>query len=374
VWILLGAAAVLALVLVTRGATGATASVLGRGALGWRGLARVLENRGIEPVLVDRALEHRDPVLEPPPAPGEHAPPPATLILGFPWQRGGAGWNPAPVLGFVERGGRLVVATSSGGMPGWAEDSLLDGLGVDWESRPRAGALRPLRWWRERRAGDQWPAGPEVPWADPLLTGALGAVARPPAAAAVTALAVDAAGEPVASVFQVGAGEVWLVPSEALANAYLGAPGNAALALALADRLTGPVLVDEYHHGLLSAEAQLAEPAGRAFDAVVLQLGLLWGLAVLAFAWRFGPAWPAPAQRADAHRAFLVGLGALHHRLGHEREAARALVRRAAVYDPVLAPPEQLAGLLERAETAPLLELARELSRSRSHAPPGAPR
>ena len=122
-------------------------------------------------------------------------------------------------------------------------------------------------------------------------------------------------------------------------------------------------MFDEYHHGLLGAEARLAEPAGRAFDAVLAQLGLVWGLAVLAFAWRFGPAWPARAQLDDAHRSFLLGLGALHHRLGHEREAALALVRRVSAYDPSLLPPDEVEATLRRAATTPLHQLARELSR-----------
>ncbi|HVS64918.1 MAG TPA: hypothetical protein VMT85_15605 [Thermoanaerobaculia bacterium] len=362
-WALAGAIALLAILLITTSSTGATSSALGRGSLGWRGLERLLDSRGIESALLDRALEHRDPILERPEAPGAPTPAPATLVLGFPWQRGGLGWDPAPVLGFVRRGGRLVLATSSGATPSVAERRLIDALGVEWEAQPRAGALRPLSWWRQRRRGERWAASDNAPFTAPLVTGSLGGIARPPRESDATVLAVDGEGAPVAAVFEVEEGEVWLLPSQVLANAYLGEPGNASLALVLADNVSGPLLFDEFHHGLISAEAQLAEPAGRAFDAAIVQLGLLWGLAVLAFAWRFGPAWPTPVQLVDAHRSFLVGLGALHHRLGHERQAAGALVRRMAAYDPSLVPPDQVETMLRHAETAPLLELARELCR-----------
>ena len=367
-WAVAGAIALLAILLITTTSTGATSSTLGRGSLGWRGLARLLDSRGIESALLDRTLEHRDAILERPEAqrleaPGAPTAETATLLLGFPWRRGGLGWDPAPVLGFVRRGGRLVLATSSGAMPSFAERRLIDALGVEWEEQPRAGALRPLSWWRERRRGERWAASGAAPFTAPLVTGSLGAIAWPPRESDATVLAVDGEGAPVASVFEVEEGEVWLLPSQVLANAYLGEPGNASLALMLADNVGGPLLFDEYHHGLIGAEAQLAEPAGRAFDAVIVQLGLLWGLAVLAFAWRFSPAWPKPAQLVDAHRSFLVGLGALHHRVGHERQAARALVRRMAAYDPSLVPPDQIDTMLRHAESVPLQQLARELSR-----------
>jgi hypothetical protein len=349
-----------AVVALDRGPSGATASVLGRGALGWRGLARVLEDRGIDPILLDRPLQHSEPLLAAPGGGGGAA----TLFVGFPWQRAGLAWDPAPVLQFVRRGGRLVLGTSGGVLPGPHEQSLLDSLGAEWLPFDRTRTLEPMRWWRNRRSVQTWEPGADAPWDQPLTIGPVGAAAVPPRAAGAAVLAVEDDGEPRVTVFRVGRGEVWLLPSQVFANAYLGEPGNAALALALCSRIgQGPVVIDEYHHGLVGSDSRSGEPARAAFDAVLLHLGALWVLAVVATAWRFGPAWPAPVAVADAHRAYLLGLGALHHRLGHDRDAARAMVRRVAAYDPLLLPPDRLESALERAETLPLDELARELSR-----------
>jgi hypothetical protein len=353
-WVFAGLILAGAIAVVTGSSAGAAASTLGRGPLGWLGFARLLEQRGVTVERLDRPLEHLDAGV-----------PGATLLVAFPWQSARSSFEPAPLLGFVRRGGRLVVATS-GAPPGPAERALLDALGVEPGQRPASPPLRPLRWWRERRAGASWPAGGDAPWSATLRTGALRAVPRPPPAGAGTtaALAVDERGGVVASIFALGEGEVWLLPAQVFANAWLGEPGNATLALALADSLGERAMFDEYHHGLVGARGDAAGGAARrSFDAVLLQLALVWALALLTLGWRFGPTWRTPALPADAHRAFLVGLGALHHRLGHDREAARALVHRVAAYAPGVLPPDRVERALERADAVPFTRLARDLSR-----------
>jgi hypothetical protein len=252
-------------------------------------------------------------------------------------------------------------------LPSLPEQRLLDALGAEWRAFEETPSLEPVRWWRHRRITRTWEPGADAPWDQPLAAGPVEAAASPPRGAGATVLAIDHDGQPGVSVFRVGRGEVWLLPSRVFANAYLGEPGNAALALALCSRIgQGPVWFDEYHHGLVAPGAGSGEPVRASFDAVLLHLGVLWALAVVAVAWRFGPPWPAPVTVADAHRAYLLGLGALHHRLGHDRDAARALVRRVAAYDPLLVSPDRLEAALERAETCQLDELARELSRPAS--------
>ena len=83
------------------------------------------------------------------------------------------------------------------------------------------------------------------------------------------------------------------------------------------------------------------------------------------------------ATVAGSAAAFLLGIGALHHRLGHHAEAARLLLRRARELDRGLQLPPDLDRLAASAGPRELVELATLVARRRAGAPriePGEPR
>jgi hypothetical protein len=81
---------------------------------------------------------------------------------------------------------------------------------------------------------------------------------------------------------------------------------------------------------------------------------------------RFGAAWREPPVVTGSVASFLLGLGALHHRLSHHGDAARRLLERSRELFPDLPLPEELA---RRAATAAapqdLVAVARALVRLR---------
>jgi len=93
----------------------------------------------------------------------------------------------------------------------------------------------------------------------------------------------------------------------------------------------------------------------------MLQIAFVYVLVVLAVARRFGPTWREPPVAAGSSASFLLGLGALHQRLGHQRAAARLLVARAREFDPRL----RLADPRET-EEADLLTIARRVAQAQS--------
>jgi hypothetical protein len=124
---------------------------------------------------------------------------------------------------------------------------------------------------------------------------------------------------------------------------------------------------DEFHHGLL-APADAAAGSGRSFDSYLLHVAFLYLLAVFAAIRRFGPAWSEPPVIAGSTAAFLVGLGGLHHRLGHHREGARQLVDRAREIDPRLPIPPGTVEAAARADSKAFLSLARGIGHAQRHA------
>jgi hypothetical protein len=183
-------------------------------------------------------------------------------------------------------------------------------------------------------------------------------------------------GEPVVALLPRLGGRVLVLPADALANARLELPGNADLLEALLRNLGRRWAFDEYHHGLVTGEGGSRE-LGRAADLLLAHLVLLYLLAALALVRRQGPAWQEAAPLGGSAAAFLRGLGALHHRLGHHREAARLLLRRARELDPGLALPPELERQAAAAGPQQLVAIAREVARRRAgHLPtnPGEPR
>ena len=101
----------------------------------------------------------------------------------------------------------------------------------------------------------------------------------------------------------------------------------------------------------MTAVIVASQRLGRVFDLYLAHLAVVYLLGVSCLARRFGPAWIEAPVLTGSVAAFLVGLGALHHRLGHHRRAAELLVSRARelaeAYGDRFLPP---ASLIERAE------------------------
>lgn len=172
-------------------------------------------------------------------------------------------------------------------------------------------------------------------------------------------------GEAAAALFRYHGGRVVVLPADALCNSRLGEAGNADLLESLLVNLGPRWAFDEYHHGLVTAPGSNAG-LGRAADLLLAHLVLLYLLAVLALARRQGPAWHEPATIAGSAATFLLGLGALHHRLGHHAEASRLLLRRARELDRGLELPPELDRQAANAGPRDLVEVARQVALGRA--------
>ncbi len=300
----------------------ADGSVLSRGGGGWLAARRYLEARGSEVTLLDRGLETSGG--------------PGVLVLAFPWQSF-AGWNElsTSIDRHLQSGGTLVFAYS-GGLVDIAEPRLAGHLGLEHEDRRERPPLDPRRW--RLYAAEEWALVPAGPSSRPGRIAAVRRVPRAPKDA--TVLARDGQGRPLAFAFPRLRGSVAVVPADAFANARLGHPGNADLLERLRVDHGARWVFDEFHHGLRApATAEEAGPQ-RVLLLYVLQVAFVYALVALAVARRFGPAWTDPLPAAGSAAHFLLGLGGLHHRLGHHREAASLLVSRARAWDGRLAPVE----------------------------------
>jgi hypothetical protein len=278
------------------------------------------------------------------------------LVLAFPWQGTPTVDLDDAIDAHLEAGGDLLFAYS--GEEAGAEHLL--GL---WRGRrARSVPLAPWRWRAfVRREWDLRPAGgegrpPVRIWA-PRELPEIG-----PGGARV--LFTSPGGQPAAAVVRHHGGRVVLLPADALANARLGEAGNADLLESLRASLGNRWAFDEYHHGLVTTEPVDAR-LGRAADLLAAHLVLLYLLAVLALARRQGPAWREPVPLSGSAATFLLGLGALHHRLGHHRDAARLLLRRARELDRGLMLPAELDWQAETAGPRELVTIAREVARRR---------
>jgi hypothetical protein len=168
-------------------------------------------------------------------------------------------------------------------------------------------------------------------------------------------------GQPMIVRLQRHRGSLWLLPADALANARLGEAGNADLLETLLARLGPRWTFDEYHHGLVAVEAEEDKAFGRIIDLVLIHLLILYALALVTLSRRFGPSWREPPVVTGSVGSFLVGLGTLHHRLRHHREAAQRLLERTRELSPDLVVPEDLARRAESADPRGLVEVARAL-------------
>jgi hypothetical protein len=319
-----GVAAVmtLAVAVIVGGHEPADASVLSHGSGGWLAARRYLEEKGSRVTLLDHGLDS-------PLGPG-------VLVVAFPWQQ-------LP-LDDVERGldlhlqaGGDVVFAYSGNRMDDVESAVLEALDLEWRGPAERPPLHPLRW--RRYASEERLLTPEPAAAGrPLRIAAPRRVPRAPREADV--IARDAAGPAVFS-FPRWRGRVVVLPADAFSNARIAEPGNADLLETLRQTLAGPWIFDEFHHGLRAPLAAAQAMPQHIFLLYLGQIAFVYALIVLAVVHRFGPAWREPAASTGSAATFLLGLGALHHRLGHAREAARLLRSRAQELDPRLVLPAE---------------------------------
>ncbi|HEV7785968.1 MAG TPA: DUF4350 domain-containing protein [Thermoanaerobaculia bacterium] len=342
-----GAIAVLGVLaaLAASGGSEARGSVLSRGPGGWLAARRYLEARGVRVRLLDRPLDRFQSG--------------GVLVTAFPWQQGLSEPAGEQLEAHLRRGGSLVLAYS-GDPASPTEAVALKGLGLTL-GEVRKLTLNPLRWRQfSREEWDLRPApglvGPGEPvrlWAPreaPILPKQTRALYRGPG------------GEPLVAALSRRRGTVWLVPADAFANARLGTAGNAGLLETLRRRLGDDWTFDEYHHGFTGRPLFETVALGRTLDLILLHLTVLYLAAVLTLARPFGPAWSEAPVAAGSAGAFLLGLGAIHHRLGHHREAAERLLARVRELDRDFVVPN----LDRRVENAGgLIALAREVARRR---------
>jgi len=222
----------------------------------------------------------------------------------------------------------------------------------EWDLRPArgtslSGTAAPVRVWAPR-------------WA-PQLPREAAALYRSPL------------GQPMISLLRRYRGRIVLLPADAFANARLadaGSPGNADLLETLRRTLGDRWTFDEYHHGLISGAPEESAALGRTLDLILVHLAVLYLVAVWTLSRRFGPSWSEPPRVTGSAGAFLLGLGALHHRLGHHAAAAGRLLARVRELDRLTGAEDLPAELDRRAATAgprELVALAREVARRRRH-------
>jgi hypothetical protein len=343
VWTL--AAAVLGLtVLAALGARSGAAgtSSLSRGARGLLAARLYLERRGCAVDLLDRPWE---PPLDRPPG---------VLVLALPWPGFGFDEGLAGLDRHLLRGGSIVLLYS-GDRPAIAEADVLARLHLSVDVVRGDPPLAPRAW--HRFMTEEWTLTSES-GGRPLRVGAPRALPGLPTGAAV--LYRGPQGHPVVFEEARAAGRIVAAPVDVLANARLDAEGNADFLETLRVRLGDRWTIDERHHGLAAPVTPVERASLRLVDQTLAHLLFLYVLALLALGRRFGPAWTDPPVASGSAASFMIGLGGLHHRLGHHAEAARSLRARALELDPHLRLPQ---GGGETGADG-LLRVAREVGRA----------
>lgn len=346
----LGLAVLLAVVVfaawvLSRSSQGGAGSALSRSAAGWLAARAYLEARGADVALLDRPLADFDDG--------------GVLVVAFPWQRYDASVEVTTALSRHLRDGGDVVFAFAGQdeIRGEAmEIGVAAGLGMHWHAVTERPPLHPLRW--REYASREWDLAPDPSLGaeGPLRVRALRAWPEMPEGG--QALFRDPSGRPMVFTYASGGGRVVALPAEVLSNARLAR--SADLLETLWVRLGDVWTFDEHHHGLFAAQAPGASAPRLMLDLWLVHLAVLYGLCLWALARRLGPAWSDPPLTSGSAAAFLLGLGALHHRLGHHGEAAGLLVARARELHPRLALAEADGGGEVKPGDGPgLVELAR---------------
>lgn len=356
--LLVGAALVLlvgvGLVIVLGRAGEARGSSLALGPNGWLAARRYLEARGARVSLLREPLERfRDRCV---------------LVSVFPWQQTTASLEPAAALeDHLRRGGDLVLAYS-GTWGNAGEVVTLESLGLPLDE-VRKSSLSPFEWRRFSR--QEWRLAPTgLHGAPPVRVWAPRWVPELPKKGEAEVLYRSPHGGTAISLVRRYHGRIILLPADALANARLGEPGNAALLETLRRSLGDRWTFDEYHHGLIAAKGvRETASVGRTLDLILIHLAVLYLVALWTLSRRFGPSWSEPPAVTGSTGSFLLGLGALHHRLGHHREAARRLLERVRELDRDADLPAELDRRAATAGPRELVALAREVARRRRGRP-----
>lgn len=345
-WAAGGVVLVLIALLAAGGSLDSGASVFSRGAAGLMLARGYLEAQGVETRVLSAPLDT--------PAEATDDEPPGVLVLAFPWQRPVSATELTALEDHLRAGGDLLLAYG-GGLELHSEPRVLAQLGLERIETSPPPPLWPTAWWRERRPDRVLVGEDERP---PLVIGRPPELAPLPPAGATVLYRDPATDAALIFALRRRQGRVVALPAEALANARLGEPGNADLLATLGRWLAGPWSFDEYHHGLVD-QALVVEKPRQVWDLFALHLLLLYGMLVWALARPFGRRWRDPPVASGSAGAFLRGLGRLHHRLGHHRQAGRRLVERLRELDPRAADPdlEPLAEAID--DPKDLLELAR---------------
>ena len=335
----------------------ARGSVLARGPGGWLAARKYLEARGARVKLLDGPLGGFQES--------------GVLVVAFPWQGGVSAEAGDHLEEHLRRGGDLVLAYSGeANNPG--ELVAMEGLGLPLQE-VRKVVLNPVRW--RRFAREEWDlqpakgAGGNVQGTAPVRVWAPRWAPEIPKEATVLLRSPKG---PAAALLPRYRGRIWILPADAFANARLANPGNADLLETLRQRLGDRWTFDEYHHGLTGRRAIESAELGRTLDLILLHLAVLYVVALLTLSRRFGPAWSEPPVVTGSAGSFLLGLGALHNRLGHHAEAARRLLDRTRELDRNLVLPADLdRRAADAANMGPreLVELAREVARLRTGRP-----
>jgi hypothetical protein len=341
--VVLVAVVVLAVWSLSGSTQGGAGSALSRSGAGWLAARAYLEAQGTDVQLLDRPLaDYHDG---------------GVLVLAFPWQRYD-GSRLADALARHLRAGGDVVFAFAGQEALRAEAieaGVAEGLGLGWHTASERPPLNPLRW--REYAGQEWDLVPEpsLGAAGTLRVRALRAWPEMPEGG--QALFRDPAGRPVVFTYASSGGRVVALPAEVLCNARLA--GSADLLETLRVHLGDRWTFDEIHHGLFAAASPGAQVPRRMLDLWLLHLAVLYGLCLWALGRRLGPAWSEPPLAKGSAAAFLLGLGALHQRLGHHGQAAALLVARARELDPRLASTEDQRGpAVQAGDARGLVELA----------------
>lgn len=343
--VVLGAAAAVAvIVLVGRAGPPVTGrSSLAAGAGGWRAARHYLEERGAQVEVLREPLDR--------------AARPGVLVTVGPWLPPAR--DALPGIRRHLRLGGTVIFGYSGSWRSAVEWNAIGELGLEPVSLGEGLPLSPLRWWDAVSADLRLtPRGAAA--GNALLVGRPRIVPRPPADAEI--LFADRTRR--VAVFEMRpaiGGRLVFLPGDALSNGRLRT--NVGLLDTLIERYGLRWSVDEYHHGLRPVVAPEHVELGVRLQVFVAQLLLVYLVGLWALARRFGPAWPSRRERVTTPSRFLVGLGALHHRLRHHRAAAQRLLAVRRELDTRWSPS---AALTARAETADseedLLALAAELT------------